>query len=130
MPAEFSFIDIFAGIGGMRRGFEAIGGQCVFTCEWNRYSQQTYRANFGDEEIAGDIRDVKRQDLPPHDVLLAGFPCQPFSIAGVSKKNALNAPHGFACEAQGTLFFDLVHIIAQHRPRAFSTGKRQKLSWS
>ena len=119
MPAEFSFIDIFAGIGGMRRGFEAIGGQCVFTCEWNRYSQQTYRANFGDEEIAGDIRDVKRQDLPPHDVLLAGFPCQPFSIAGVSKKNALNAPHGFACEAQGTLFFDLVHIIAQHRPRAF-----------
>ena len=119
MPAQFSFVDIFAGIGGMRLGFEAIDGECIFTCEWNKYSQQTYRANFGDEEIAGDIREINVQDVPAHDVLLAGFPCQPFSIAGVSKKNALNVPHGFACEAQGTLFFDLAHLIAWHRPKAF-----------
>lgn len=116
---QFSFVDIFAGIGGMRMGFEAAGGACVFTCEWNRHSQQTYRANFGDEEIAGDIRGLPTDAVPPHDVLLAGFPCQPFSIAGVSKKNALNEPHGFACEAQGTLFFDLARLIAKHRPRAF-----------
>ncbi len=116
---QFSFVDIFAGIGGMRLGFEAAGGACVFTCEWNKFSQQTYRENFGDEEIAGDIRKVPADAVPPHDVLLAGFPCQPFSIAGVSKKNALNEPHGFACEMQGTLFFDLARLIAYHRPRAF-----------
>ena len=119
IPRKFSFVDIFAGIGGMRLGFEAIGGACVFTCEWNKYSQQTYRANFGDEEIAGDIRYVPANAIPSHDVLLAGFPCQPFSIAGISKKNALNAPHGFACETQGTLFFDLVRLISWHRPKAF-----------
>ncbi len=119
MPAQFSFVDIFAGIGGMRLGFESIGGECLFTCEWNKYSQQTYRANFGDEEIAGDIRQVSLQDVPSHDVLLAGFPCQPFSIAGVSKKNALNDPHGFDCETQGTLFFELEKLIAHHRPKAF-----------
>ena len=118
-PAKFSFVDVFAGIGGMRLGFESIGGECIFTCEWNKYCQQTYRANFGDEEIAGDIRLVLPQDVPRHDVLLAGFPCQPFSIAGVSKKNALNAPHGFACEAQGTLFFELAKLIAWHKPQAF-----------
>ena len=119
MPAQFSFVDIFAGIGGMRLGFEAIGGECLFTCEWNKYSQRTYRANFGDEEIVGDIRQVSPQDVPHHDILLAGFPCQPFSIAGVSKKNALNAPHGFDCEAQGTLFFNLAKLIEHHRPKAF-----------
>lgn len=119
MPAQFSFVDIFAGIGGMRLGFEAIGGECVFTCEWNKHSQQTYRRNFDAAEIAGDIRQVSAGDVPAHDVLLAGFPCQPFSIAGVSKKNALNAPHGFACEAQGTLFFELARLIGHHRPRAF-----------
>ena len=119
MQRQFSFVDLFAGIGGMRLGFESIGGECLFTCEWNKYSQQTYRANFGEEEIAGDIRQVSPQDVPTHDVLLAGFPCQPFSIAGVSKKNALNVPHGFACEAQGTLFFDLAKLIAHHRPKAF-----------
>ena len=116
---EFSFVDMFAGIGGMRLGFEAAGGVCVFTCEWNKYSQQTYRANFGDDDIGGDIRSIPEYAIPSHDVLLAGFPCQPFSIAGVSKKNALNEPHGFACEAQGTLFFDLARLIAHHRPRAF-----------
>lgn len=115
----FSFVDIFAGIGGMRLGFEAIGGFCTFTCEWNGYSQQTYRANFGDAEIAGDIREIPADAVPPHDVLLAGFPCQPFSIAGVSKKNSLNDPHGFACETQGTLFFELARLIEFHRPKAF-----------
>lgn len=94
----FTFIDLFAGIGGLRRGFEAINGECIFTCEWDRYSQQTYRENFPSDshEIAGDICEVREADIPAHDVLLAGFPCQPFSIAGVSKKNALNRPHGFA----------------------------------
>jgi DNA (cytosine-5)-methyltransferase 1 len=116
----FTFIDLFAGIGGLRRGFETIGGRCVFTSEWNKYSQQTYRANFRcDHEVAGDITEVKASDIPAHDVLLAGFPCQPFSIAGVSKKNALNRPHGFADETQGTLFFDVARIIAHHKPAAF-----------
>jgi DNA (cytosine-5)-methyltransferase 1 len=119
--APFTFIDLFAGIGGMRRGFETVGGKCIFTCEWDRYSQQTYRANFPDDahEIAGDICEVNAGDIPVHDVLLAGFPCQPFSIAGVSKKNALNRPHGFACEAQGTLFFDVARIIKHRQPKAF-----------
>lgn len=119
--AKFTFIDLFAGIGGMRMGFEAAGGRCVFTSEWNTYSQKTYRANFpsDDHEIAGDIRGVREQYIPAHDVLVAGFPCQPFSIAGVSKKNALNRPHGFDCETQGTLFFDIERILAYHRPRAF-----------
>jgi DNA (cytosine-5)-methyltransferase 1 len=117
----FTFIDLFAGIGGLRRGFEPVGGKCVFTSEWNPYAQKTYKANFphDDHEINGDITKIEAKDIPAHDVLLAGFPCQPFSIAGVSKKNALNRPHGFACEAQGTLFFDVARIIAHHRPRAF-----------
>jgi DNA (cytosine-5)-methyltransferase 1 len=117
----FTIIDLFAGIGGLRLGFEAVGAQCLFTCEWDRYCQQTYRANFPDDkhDIAGDIRSVSEREIPPHDVLLAGFPCQPFSIAGVSKKNALKRPHGFACEAQGTLFFEVARIIRHHRPPAF-----------
>ena len=117
----FSFIDLFAGIGGLRRGFETIGGNCIFTCEWDRYSQKTYRANFPNDshDIAGDIRAVNEAGIPEHDVLLAGFPCQPFSIAGVSKKNALNRPHGFACDAQGTLFFEVARIIRHRRPKAF-----------
>lgn len=117
----FGFIDLFAGIGGLRKGFEAAGGHCVFTSEWNEYSQKTYRANFpGDNhEIAGDIREVAAADIPDHDILLAGFPCQPFSLAGVSKKNALGRPHGFHCDAQGTLFFDVARIIEHHQPRAF-----------
>lgn len=118
---DFTFIDLFAGIGGLRRGFESIGGKCIFTCEWDRYAQETYRANFpiDDHEIKGDIRQVALADIPDHDVLLAGFPCQPFSIAGVSKKNALNRPHGFACDAQGTLFYNVAEIIRYHRPKAF-----------
>ncbi|MCU1328548.1 MAG: DNA-cytosine methyltransferase [Bryobacterales bacterium] len=120
-PAAFTFIDLFAGIGGLRRGFEPTGGKCVFTSEWDKYSQITYRANFpgDDHEIAGDIRKVDAADIPKHDLLLAGFPCQPFSIAGVSKKNALNRPHGFACEAQGTLFYEVARIISHHQPKAF-----------
>jgi len=117
----FRFIDLFAGIGGFRRGFEPLGGQCMFTSEWNKYSAQTYRANHphDDHEVSGDITRIEAADIPAHDLLLAGFPCQPFSIAGVSKKNALGREHGFACEAQGTLFFDVARIIAHHRPRAF-----------
>lgn len=117
---RFTFIDLFAGIGGLRRGFEPLGGKCVFTSEWNRYSQITYAANYDVEgEIAGDITKLAADAIPKHDLLLAGFPCQPFSIAGVSKKNALHQPHGFRCEAQGTLFFDVARILEHHRPRAF-----------
>ena len=119
--AEFTFIDLFAGIGGLRRGFESIGGKCVFTSEWDKYSQKTYAANFPDDdhEINGDITKVDVTDIPAHDVLLAGFPCQPFSIAGVSKKNALGRAHGFEDKTQGTLFFDVARIIQHHQPAAF-----------
>ncbi|HLR77421.1 MAG TPA: DNA (cytosine-5-)-methyltransferase [Burkholderiaceae bacterium] len=117
---DFTFIDLFAGIGGLRLGFEARGGKCVFTSEWNKWSQKTYAANFDDDhEISGDITEIDEYDIPDHDVLLAGFPCQPFSIAGVSKKNALGRPHGFECTTQGTLFFDVARIIAAKRPKAF-----------
>jgi DNA (cytosine-5)-methyltransferase 1 len=119
LPA-FTFIDLFAGIGGMRRGFESAGGRCVFTSEWDKYCQQTYAANFpGDEQIAGDITQIDAASIPDHDVLIAGFPCQPFSIAGVSKKNALGRPHGFDCETQGTLFFEVERIIREKQPKAF-----------
>lgn len=117
---DFTFIDLFAGIGGIRKGFEAVGGKCIFTSEWDSYAQKTYRANFPDDhEIVGDITKVEAQDIPVHDVLLAGFPCQPFSIAGVSKKNALGREHGFMDKAQGTLFFDVLRILKHHRPAAF-----------
>lgn len=117
---DFTFIDLFAGIGGIRLGFEGAGGRCVFTSEWDEYSQKTYRTNFPDNgEIAGDITTIKAASIPDHDVLLAGFPCQPFSIAGVSKKNSLGRPHGFECETQGTLFFDVARILEEKRPCAF-----------
>lgn len=120
MNSNFTFIDLFAGIGGIRLGFESIGGKCVFTSEWNEYSKKTYQANFGEEEhFIGDIVTFPADEVPDHDVLLAGFPCQPFSIAGVSKKNALGRPHGFECTTQGTLFFDVARIIAAKRPKAF-----------
>ncbi|RMH42132.1 MAG: DNA (cytosine-5-)-methyltransferase [Gammaproteobacteria bacterium] len=116
----FRFIDLFAGIGGMRLAFEEAGGQCVFTSEWNKFSRLTYCANFEcDHPLAGDITKVHESEIPEHDVLLAGFPCQPFSIAGVSKKNALGKPHGFADKTQGTLFFDIARILAWHKPKAF-----------
>ena len=122
--AGFRFIDLFAGIGGLRRPFQELGGRCVFTSEWDRFAQKTYRANFpedqfGDHVFSGDIREVAEHEIPPHDLLLAGFPCQPFSLAGVSKKNSLGRPHGFECETQGTLFFDVARILKYHRPKAF-----------
>ena len=136
---SFQFIDLFAGIGGIRKGFEAIGGECMFTSEWNKYSVQTYKANFYcDPErhtFNEDIREVTKSEncpelndevaafvnkaIPDHDVLLAGFPCQPFSLAGVSKKNALGRAHGFECKTQGTLFFDVARILEVKKPAAF-----------
>jgi len=118
--ARFNFVDLFAGIGGLRKGFDAIGGHCVFTSEWNKYAQQTYAANFRDNHpLHGDITKINAADIPDHDVLLAGFPCQPFSLAGVSKKNSLGRQHGFLDETQGTLFFDVARILKEKRPAAF-----------
>ena len=97
----FKFIDLFAGIGGFRIGLPTVGGQCVFTSDWDEKSQKTYQAWYGDRKIHGDINTVKMRDIPDHDVLAAGFPCQPFSIAGVSKKNSLGQAHGFKCASQG-----------------------------
>jgi len=131
--AKFTFIDLFAGIGGLRLAFESNGGKCVFTSEWDRYAQRTYTWNHGNSnsEIHGDIREiviggdprVEQQQIekviPKHDILVAGFPCQPFSLAGVSKKNSLGMPHGFLDKTQGTLFHDLARVIEVRRPKAF-----------
>lgn len=118
---DFRFVDLFAGIGGIRQAFESIGGECVFTSEWDAYAQKTYAENFSSDShpLNGDITRIPAHEVPDHDVLLAGFPCQPFSIAGVSKKNALGRAHGFEDETQGTLFFDVARIIDEKRPRAF-----------
>jgi len=115
---KFKFIDLFAGIGGIRLAYQSLGGKCVFTSEWNNYAKKTYEANFGKVPF-GDITQIREADIPDHDILLAGFPCQPFSIAGVSKKNALGRAHGFLDETQGTLFFDLARIIKHRRPKVF-----------
>lgn len=115
---KFKFIDLFAGIGGFRLAFQNLGGKCVFTSEWNHYAQKTYEANFGEVPF-GDITKISEKEIPDHDILVAGFPCQPFSIAGVSKKNALGRSHGFLDETQGTLFFDIARIIKEKRPKAF-----------
>lgn len=119
--AEFTFIDLFAGIGGLRRAFEAQGGKCVWSSEWDEYAVRTYNSNFPNgHKVWGDITTAKPEtDIPKHDVLLAGFPCQPFSLAGVSKKNSLGRPHGFLDETQGTLFFDVARIILARKPKAF-----------
>src|SRR5690606_14988339 len=100
--------DLFAGIGGMRRAFESAGGKCVLTSEWNARALETYLANHRSRHhpVVGDITCLKAENVPQHTVIVAGFPCQPFSVAGVSKKNSLGRPHGFADETQGTLFFD------------------------
>ena len=136
---DFTFIDLFAGIGGIRKGFESAGGRCLFTSEWNKYAVRTYKANhYCDPDghtFNEDIREItlsNKQDvsdaeaynninakIPDHDVLLAGFPCQPFSLAGVSKKNSLGRKHGFECDTQGTLFFDVARIIKAKQPAAF-----------
>ena len=115
---KFKFIDLFAGIGGMRIAYESVGGKCVYSNEWNKFSQQTYKANFGDIP-EGDITKVDETTIPDHDILVAGFPCQPFSIAGVSKKNSLGRATGFEDKTQGTLFFDVCRIIKAKRPKAF-----------
>lgn len=123
MEERIKSIDLFAGIGGIRLGFEQAFGnsiKTVFVSEWNKFSNQTYRANFHDEfEICGDITKITVDEIPSHDLLLAGFPCQPFSIAGVSKKNSLGRATGFADQTQGTLFFDVARIIDAKRPEAF-----------
>lgn len=115
---QFKFIDLFAGIGGFRLAFHNLGGKCVFTSEWNQYAQKTYHANFGEVPF-GDITKIDEKEIPEHDILIAGFPCQPFSIAGVSKKNSLGRAHGFKDDTQGTLFFDIKRIIKVKRPKAF-----------
>ncbi len=115
---EKTFIDLFAGIGGLRLAFESTGAHCVYSNEWNKFSQITYKANFN-ETPDGDITKVKVADIPDHDILVGGFPCQPFSIAGVSKKNSLGRATGFEDKTQGTLFFNICSILKEKRPKAF-----------
>jgi len=116
--SEYTLIDLFCGIGGMRLGFKKAGCRCVFSSDWDKYAQETYAANFG-EVPYGNIRDLASSAIPDHDILTAGFPCQPFSISGVSKKNSLGRAHGFADKTQGTLFFEVARIISDKRPAAF-----------
>jgi DNA (cytosine-5)-methyltransferase 1 len=117
---KFTFIDLFAGMGGFRLGMQAQGGKCVFSSEWNKFAQRTYFANYGEMPF-GDITKESTKSFVPEkfDVLCAGFPCQPFSIAGVSKKKSLGRETGFKDKTQGTLFFDVADIINRHRPKAF-----------
>jgi len=117
---RLDFIDLFAGIGGIRLGFERMGGRCVFTSEWDRFAPQTYLANHQQSHpVVGDIRAIPSEAVPAHQILLAGFPCQPFSLSGVSKRQSLGRAHGFACQTQGTLFFEIARLLAHHRPAAF-----------
>lgn len=113
-----SFIDLFCGIGGMRLAFEAAGCKCLFSSDWDKYARITYQTNFS-EIPKGNIYEVPASEIPDHDILVGGFPCQPFSISGVSKKNSLNRPHGFQDQAQGNLFFEIKRILAEKRPKAF-----------
>jgi len=115
---SFKFIDLFAGIGGFRIAFQELNGKCIFSSEWNKYSKKTYNANFGEVPF-GDITKIDEKKIPEHDILVGGFPCQPFSIAGVSKKKSLGKQHGFLDETQGTLFFDICRIIKEKKPKAF-----------
>lgn len=119
MSTGFTFIDLFAGIGGFRLGLEAAGGTAVFTNEWDKFAAVTYKSWFSESEISTeDIRKIDaKKEIPRHDVLSAGFPCQPFSIAGVSKKNSLGRPHGFSDLQQGNLFFAICDIIAVKKPK-------------
>lgn len=117
-PRRLRFIDLFCGIGGFRIAFERAGCTCVWSCDWDKHAQKTYEANFG-EKPHGDIHGVAVSDIPSFDIVCAGFPCQPFSIAGVSKKNSLGQKHGFADERQGNLFFEIANILEYHKPAAF-----------
>lgn len=117
---KFTFIDLFAGMGGFRLAMQAQGGKCVFSSEWNKYAQKTYLANFGEMPFGDITKEMTKSYIPKKfDVLCAGFPCQPFSIAGVSKKKSLGRETGFKDKTQGTLFFDVADIISRHRPKAF-----------
>lgn len=116
---DFTFIDLFAGIGGFRYGFEDIGGKCIFTSENDKFAQQTYIANHGPDNVFGDINEIKVEDIPSHNILLAGFPCQPFSSAGTAKRNKLGRKHAFEDETQGNLFFKIVEILKYHQPDMF-----------
>ena len=116
--SKFTFIDLFCGIGGLRIPFEELGGECLFSSDYDKYSQITYKENFG-EKPEGDIRAITNKQIPDHNILLAGFPCQPFSISGVSKKKSLNKPHGFMDKAQGTLFFEIARILKAKKPDCF-----------
>lgn len=117
---KFTFIDLFAGMGGFRLAMQAQGGKCVFSSEWNSFAQKTYLANFGEMPFGDITKEEVKRYIPKHfDVLCAGFPCQPFSIAGVSKKKSLGRETGFKDKTQGTLFFDVAEIIERHRPKAF-----------
>lgn len=115
---SFRFIDLFSGIGGLRIPFDEMGGKCVFSSEIDRYAVKTYETMFG-EKPHGDITKIPEEEIPQHDILIAGFPCQPFSIAGVSKYNSLGWGHGFKHMTKGTLFFDIARILACHKPKAF-----------
>lgn len=116
----FTFIDLFAGIGGFRMALQNLGGKCIFTSEWDKYSKQTYFANYGEYPFGDITKDKVKEHIPEKfDLLCGGFPCQPFSIAGVSKKISLGRSHGFADEKQGNLFFHIADIISKHRPKAF-----------
>lgn len=115
---KFRFIDLFCGIGGIRMAYQNLGGESVFSSDIDNYAKKTYELNFGEIPF-GDITKINEKDIPDHDLLLAGFPCQPFSIAGVSKKTSLGRKHGFLDETQGTLFFDIARIIKEKRPKAF-----------
>lgn len=128
MSKSFTFIDLFAGIGGIRIAFERAGGNCVFSAEYDRFAQETYNTYFGERpdfadiketEPPGDVTKLEAELIPDHDILTGGFPCQPFSLAGVSKKNSLGKPHGFADPTQGTLFFNIKEILRVKRPPAF-----------
>jgi len=118
LPQKPRFIDLFCGIGGFRLAFDSAGCECVWSCDWDKYSQRTYKENFG-EQPWGDIHTKAVADIPKHDILCGGFPCQPFSIAGVSKKLSLGRKHGFDDEKQGNLFFEIANIIECHQPAAF-----------
>jgi len=115
---NFRFIDLFCGIGGFRIAFQRAGGKCVFSSDWDKFAQQTYEANFGERPF-GDIRRLDIPSIPKFDILCAGFPCQPFSLAGVSKKNSLGRKHGFEDEKQGNLFSYIAKILDHHQPTAF-----------
>lgn len=115
---EFTFIDLFAGIGGFRLAMQDLGGKCIFSSEWDNSARQTYRANFGDIPF-GDITKPDTKNFIPKrfDVLCAGFPCQPFSRAGVSARNFLGLEHGFNHPTQGNLFFEILQIAVKHKPK-------------